>query len=295
MVRRVASLGFIIQLADTQGMCTGLRRILNRVKSELRVGQVSVLGDFVHNPEVYEELKVLGAQRIDDVRQAVPGVRVVVGPHGRDATLKRKVVENGADLLDTSCPRVSNVMSVAADLYRRGYAIVFVGRRSHEEAAMLRADLGSVHVVEEDDDVDALPRGPLGLVAQSTLTERRFAEVCSILESRHLSFVAKDTICDETKARQSAAERLAKAVDIVVVVGGSKSHNTFELAQTCERNGARTLLINGPSDLHGDLFVDASSVGVTAGASTPDNVVALVVSRLYEISTELSNSSQHLA
>jgi 4-hydroxy-3-methylbut-2-enyl diphosphate reductase len=273
---------FDIELATAMGMCTGLRRILARTKSELRHGPLSVFGEFVHNPKVYDSLAAAGADRIDHVNEVEPGARVVIGPHGNRADIKASVSDVGATLIDTSCPRVMRVVDAGIAAHRAGRTVVFVGREGHEEAEMLRATVGTVYVVDRLEDVDALPRGPLGLVAQSTLTESRYSEVVDSIAATCRSFVVEDTICPETIARQQSALLLANGVDLLVVVGSQRSHNTVALAATCA-TVTRVVLVNGADELDASWFREVRRVGVTAGASTPDDVVDEVLDCLRQL------------
>lgn len=279
---------FLICRARAMGMCTGLRRILDRTEHELAKGQVSIFGDFVHNDHVYRSLASFGATRIDSVDAIEVGSSVVIGPHGNTSEIVQEISAR-AELIDVSCPKVNIVIERAIEFDSLGYRVVFVGRRGHEEFRSIQSHVIDVMLVESPVDVDHLdPNVPLAFVAQSTLQSELFKSVVSraVATRDSTSVVQADTICSETRSRQTAAKELAKAVDLMIIIGDPRSYNTQALAHTCAKFTS-THSVDNASELDRSLLSTASKVGVTAGASTPDAIVDEVVELLIALGGKL--------
>jgi len=275
-----------ILLADEWGMCKGLRLIMHLTRQTLRRAndeQIYIYRSLVHNEQAHEALFDMGVRGIMKTVHDVPlGSTVIVGPHSA-STLELEQLRNRATLVDTSCRDVIRVLDAARKHYSDGRRVVFVGLHSHEEAISILAEMPDTIIVSNESDVTKIPRDiPIALISQSTGTKELFNRVASTLGEK--TDVAVDcTVCNETHIRQIAATRLAKKCDVVVVIGGRKSHNTNELVNTCRRS-AKVYLVETANELETDWFDNTTTVGVTAGASTPDNIVTEVVQRLNEIS-----------
>jgi 4-hydroxy-3-methylbut-2-enyl diphosphate reductase len=186
-------------------------------------------------------------------------------------------------VVEATCPLVHVAHRAVAALTRAGYHIVIVGQRDHVEVRGLTGDLDHFDVVLEDDDVLALEGHPrLGVAAQTTQPVERVRHLVDLIRRRfpesEVRFV--DTVCKPTKERQSAAVEVARQADVVIVVGGRSSNNTRELVQTCARYCARVHHVQTEEDVRPEWFDAANVVGLTAGTSTPDEVIDRVEARI---------------
>ena len=285
-----------ILLADTWGMCKGLRLIMHRTHQTLRQRseeQVFIYRSLVHNEQAHKELFDMGVQGIVKNVQEIPlGATVIVGPHSASA-IELKHLKDRAVLIDTSCRDVIRVLDAARQHHATGHCIVFVGLSNHEEAISILTEFPDTLIVSNESDVVKVPRdAPLALISQSTGTKELFDKIANLLKEDASNVTVDCTVCNETHVRQVAAAKLVEKCDTVIVVGGKKSHNTNELANTCRR-AAKVHLIETADELQIDWFNHETVVGVTAGASTPDNIVAEVVQRLNEIATLLEGQQRH--
>jgi 4-hydroxy-3-methylbut-2-enyl diphosphate reductase len=208
---------------------------------------------------------------------------LMVTAHG---TSERTLVQTralGLTVVEATCPLVHVAHRAVAALAREGYHIVIVGQRDHVEVRGLTGDLDRFDVVLDDDDVLALEEHPrLGVAAQTTQPVERVRHLVDLIERRFQGSEVRfiDTVCRPTKERQSAAVDIARQADVVIVVGGRSSNNTRELVQTCARYCARVHQVQTDADVRPEWFDAATVVGLTAGTSTPDDVIDRVESRI---------------
>jgi 4-hydroxy-3-methylbut-2-enyl diphosphate reductase len=271
--------------ASHLGMCFGVREAITKV---LRAGErvpVTVLGDLVHNETVLERLAARGVgvrREIEEVH--TPGVAITA--HGVSDRRRAEVSARGLTVLDATCPIVRAAHRAVLALERDGFHPVIVGTRHHVEVRGLTEDLAAFDVVLTDEDVEALrPRPRFGVAAQTTQPIERVRHLVSLIRYRYpLSEVrVAETVCIPTRLRQEAAEILAASCDVTVVVGGAGSNNTRELAATCRRHCQRVFLVQDARDLRAEWFEGARVAGITAGTSTPDDVIADVEASMREI------------
>lgn len=280
-----------ILLAEHMGMCKGLRLIIHRTKRELADAKdeaVYLYRELVHNDQAHEHLLDMGVKaqvfRPEDVP---PNSRVIVGPHSAPPSV---LVQLGAraKLADTSCVTVLKVLETAQSLFHEGYRVVFVGKADHEEAEMIRNAIPGSLLVSTEADIVTLPYGtPLGLVSQSTGTQERYLELARAIETSGHTTKVGMTVCQETHRRQEAVKALAQRVDKMIVIGGLRSSNSASLANTAKRC-VPTWQIETAQELQTTWFQPQDRVGVTAGASTPDFVVAAIIERLQAIAAEIT-------
>lgn len=257
------------------GMCFGVRDAIRKV---LRAGErerLSVLGELVHNESVLEQLAARGIRLRHEVED-VDTPWVAITAHGASERKRSVLRERGLHVIDATCPIVRAAHRAVSALAAEGFHPVIVGSARHVEVRGMTEDLAEFDVVLTDDDVNRLaPRRRFGVAAQTTQPLERLRHLASLIQARFpLSEVrVAETVCVPTRLRQDAAEALARACDIVVVVGGAHSNNTRELCNTCARHCNRVLLVQGAADLQPELFDGARLAGLTAGTSTPDVVI----------------------
>ena len=267
------------------GMCFGVRDAIALALDRADAGPLTILGDLVHNPNVLGALQAKGIAVARDV-SSVATPTVMVTAHGAyDRTLARTRAL-GLTVVEATCPLVRVAHRAVAALVRDGYHVVIVGQRDHVEVRGLTGDLDRFDVVLEDSDVDALEERPrFGVAAQTTQPVDKVRRLAARIRERFPRSEVRflDTVCKPTKERQSAAVELARQSDVVIVVGGRSSNNTRELVAACARHCGRVHHVESDGDLHAEWFDEANVVGVTAGTSTPDDVIDRVEARIREL------------
>lgn len=270
--------------ATHAGACYGVKRALDLANAAAGDGApVCTLGPLIHNPKAVEELRSRGvsvAEGPDDVREG----RVVLRSHGVTPDVADALAGRGFEVIDATCPHVARAQKAAASLARRGCWVIVVGEAGHPEVEGLTAyaarEGAQVTVVSDAADVPAHLEAPVGVVVQTTQKAEVLEAVTRAIEAQGIEPLVKNTICSATSLRQEEAAELASAVDAMVVIGGRNSSNTTRLAELCRATGARTFHIEDAAELEGGWFEGLSTVGVTAGASTPQSQIDEVVARL---------------
>jgi 4-hydroxy-3-methylbut-2-en-1-yl diphosphate reductase len=257
------------------GMCFGVRDAIALAVEHADTGPLTILGDLVHNPTVLSALESKGVAVAHDVAH-VKTPTVMVTAHGTSERTLAQTRALGLTAIEATCPLVRVAHRAVAALAREGYHVVIVGQRHHGEVRGLTGDLDCFDVVLEDDDVLALEEHPrLGVAAQTTQAVEKVRHLVDLIRRRfpHSDVRFLDTVCKPTKERQSAAIEMALQADVVLVVGGRSSNNTRELVQTCVRYCARVHHVETHADVCPEWFDRAKVVGLTAGTSTPDEVI----------------------
>lgn len=268
--------------ADHLGMCFGVRDAIALALDEIGARPVTILGDLVHNATVLQTLQARGiafAENVADVNTPT----VMITAHGASERRLTTVRARGLAVVEATCPLVHVAHRAVAGLVRDGYHPVIIGQRDHVEVRGLTEDLEAFDVVLDEADVRALaPRPRFGIAAQTTQPVERVRRLVACIERRFADADVRfiDTVCRPTKQRQTAAVDLARQSDVVIVVGGASSNNTRQLVETCARYCSRVHHVQTEADLSGDWFRGADTVGLTAGTSTPDDVIDRVESRI---------------
>ncbi|MCL1890817.1 MAG: 4-hydroxy-3-methylbut-2-enyl diphosphate reductase [Coriobacteriia bacterium] len=278
-----------IRLSEYAGACYGVERALALVEDAAR-GDVPVytLGPLIHNPGVVAELEAHGVKVVDKVNEVDEGV-LVIRSHGVAPLVIDEACARGLAIVDATCPHVLKAQRAARSLREAGCTVVVVGESGHPEVEGISAHAGTdVLVVQTPDDLpknlgSANPDQRIGVVVQTTQSPDTLEAIVNELHARNLSYEVRDTICSATRQRQQSAQRLAQEVDVMLVVGGFNSGNTTRLYEICKAVCLNTHHIESPSDLNPAWFASAADdfvVGVTAGASTPQEQIASIVEAL---------------
>lgn len=257
------------------GMCFGVRDAIALSLEHADAGGLTVLGDLVHNPTVLAGLHAKGVAVARDLA-AVATPTVMVTAHGTSQRTIADLQARDLTIVDATCPLVRVAHRAAAALVRDGYHVVVIGQRDHVEVRGLTGDLDEFDVVLSDEDVLALADHPrLGVVAQTTQPVEKVRRLVDLIRRRFPDSTVRflDTVCKPTKDRQTAAVDLARQSDVVIVIGGRSSNNTRELVATCGRHCGRVHHVETEADVRPDWFDGAAIVGLTAGTSTPDEVI----------------------
>ena len=281
-----------IKLAKYAGFCYGVKRAVETVKklkNENPDKKVFVLGELIHNTQVIHELESLGIKTLNEIPEKGEGI-CVIRSHGESPQVIEKIKQAGFEPVDLTCPDVKKVQQKAVELAKDGYFVVIVGKSEHPEVIAIRAnaELWSDNVivaasVEQLKEFEARIKShkKVGVVVQTT---QRLVTLNSIVE--YLTSIAKEihianTICQSTSMRQKEARELADESDLVIVVGSKKSANTTHLAEIL-KDITKTIHIEKDDELdnYKDLIISANRISVTAGASTPQNIIENVIEKL---------------
>ena len=274
-----------VELAKYAGACYGVERALSITSlAASEYSKVHTLGPLIHNPQVVSELADRGICEVEGVEQAKEGV-LVIRSHGVAPQVIDEAREKKLMVVDATCPYVKKAQKAATELRHEGYTVVIVGEKGHPEVEAIDAHAGSQSLVVQDpaDLPEELPRGPVGIVVQTTQNVAHLDDIVLALKKRGVDPLVRNTICFATTQRQESAELLAHRVDAMVVVGGRNSGNTTRLAQICELVCANTHHIERPEELDPTWFEGVQKVGVTAGASTPQEQIIAVVTALQQL------------
>ena len=276
---------FEIITSPHMGYCFGVMRAMRLIEQGLESfgGTIYTLGDVIHNPLEVERLRTRGVHSIETLDEVPEGGTLVLRAHGVRPDLIDEARRRGIRILDATCPFVAVAQRKARALHEAGYTVVILGELDHPEVVGLQGFAGGEAIVVEDPGEVPLGRlrgRKVGVVVQTTQAHDALARLVASLAPNVRELLVYNTVCDATEKRQSAACELAAQVDVVIVVGGRNSANTMRLAQLCRGIEARTHHVESATELRPEWVRGARRVGVTAGASTPDDEIEATVARL---------------
>ena len=273
-----------IIVAKSAGFCFGVKRATAMAfEAAEKHCSICSLGPIIHSPQLVRQLEEKGVKVTDRVEE-IEGDAVIIRSHGVTAEVVASIQKRKLNIVDATCPFVKKAQDFVALLCHEGYRVVLVGEEDHPEVKGIvsYARSGEVHVVRDRQQAEEVipEKRKIGLVAQTTQSFenlRQVADVC-LGKSRELRVI--NTICDATAVRQDEAKTIARQVDLMLVVGGFNSANTTRLAQISKEILPHTYHVETADQLQLEWFDGVSSVGVTAGASTPSWIIDEVVQRV---------------
>ena len=273
-------------VADNAGFCFGVKRAIKMANDTMDSGsRVKSLGSLIHNPQVVTSFRKRGLEVVVDLDSVDPDDTVVIRSHGVGPELKNQATERGLKIVDTTCPFVTKAQQYAAKLIADGYKVVMIRDKNHPEVIGVVAHTQNqaivLDTVAEAEALKFIPR--MGVVFQTTHAIGHVQEIVGALLKRGKEVRVFNTLCGATTSMQKTAIELSSEVEAMVIVGGRQSANTAQLAEVCRRVNPRVLQIESADEIREDWFQGLSRVGVSAGASTPDEVIADVVDRITRI------------
>jgi 4-hydroxy-3-methylbut-2-enyl diphosphate reductase len=275
-----------ISIAKRTGVCYGVREAIDKAKVARAEGKAThTLGHVVHNEGLIADLHARGIESVETLDQVTEGAAIVIRAHGVTPEVLQRANERGLEVIDGTCTWVVQEHRELAKLVEEGYEIVLLGTPHHPEVVGLLGFAPNAILVDEEEDWAKIPRRKrMALITQSTQPPWKFERLAAFLVSRCHELKVLNTVCPVTIRRQEDTMEAARSVDMMVVVGGSKSANTKELTRLCEISGTRALQIESAADL-GDPspFTGVIRVGVTGGTSTPIEDLERVAARIAEL------------
>jgi 4-hydroxy-3-methylbut-2-en-1-yl diphosphate reductase len=270
-----------IQIAKSAGFCFGVRRAIDlATKTVGKKKKIYTLGPLIHNPQEVKRLESKGIRPVQNPEK-LKNVTLILRTHGIPSDLRKKLERKHLTLVDAACPFVKRAQEIVKKLAAAASQIIIVGEKTHPEVvALVSYGKGKCVVVESKEDLKKLKLADkVSVLSQTTQTPGNFKGIVSELINCGVKVKSYDTICRATIDRQSEASSLAQKVGVMVVVGGKNSGNTRRLYQLC-RKFTKAHHIETASQLRKGWLKGRQTVGITAGASTPDWVVKEVVNKI---------------
>lgn len=266
-----------VTVAKALGTCFGVQDAIDLAMDAAYQGNLTVVGQLVHNPQTVQRLRDNGVQIVDKLDSAQIGTRnVMITAHGAPESLRQRAEGHGYRVIDASCPLVLRVHKAVAEIVRDGYHPVVIGQAEHVEVKGIVGDLKEYTVIRDASEIPKLAgKKRLGIVSQTTQQIDFVLELVEKISDAYpdAEVAFRDTVCKPTKDRQVAVRELAREVDLMIVIGGYNSSNTKKLKLVCDGLGVKAYHIERASELTPEMFVGHEHVGITAGTSTPHEVI----------------------
>lgn len=282
-----------IRIAENCGFCYGVKRAVNMAQDTSdQLERSYTLGPIIHNPQVVSNLEEHGVYAVDSLDE-IPGGTVIIRSHGVGPAVYEEATDKGLKVVDATCPHVKKAQQDAKSVIDSGMSLVILGEKKHPEVISINLWAQNKGIViETEEEAKILPFVEnRGVVVQTTFSQFKFQSIIDILEEKTQNLKVFKTICTATQERQNSAVELAKTVDLMIVVGGKNSGNTNRLAEVCRDVGCTTYHIETAAELQLDWFNHVQTVGVTAGASTPDWIIKEVIDTMNEFEQLLANEA----
>jgi 4-hydroxy-3-methylbut-2-enyl diphosphate reductase len=280
-------------LATPRGFCAGVDRAIAIVERALEKfgAPIYVRHEVVHNKFVVDDLKAKGAIFIEDLNDVPAGATLIYSAHGVPQSVRREAESRGLQVFDATCPLVTKVHVEVKKMREAGQEIIMIGHKGHPEVeGTMGQTEGGMYLVEDEADVAALQvmtPDNLAYVTQTTLSVDDAARVVQALKARfpNIRGPKKDDICYATQNRQDAVKKLAADCDLVIVVGSPNSSNSNRLREVAHNMGIEAYMVDNATQINPAWLTGKTQVGITAGASAPEVLVAGVIHRLRELGT----------
>ena len=268
-----------VRVAKTAGFCFGVTRAVDRVYQLTTEsdGPIYTYGPIIHNEQVVSDLEKKGVRVIadeDELRTISKGT-VVIRSHGVGRAIEGVMRSQGLNVVDATCPFVKKIHKIVEKASSEGQSIIIIGNAKHPEVVGIRGWCGTnAYIVETIEEIDALPAlNQVTVVSQTTFNYKKFQELVEKITEKGYDSSVVNTICNATQERQLEARQIAADVEAMIVIGGQHSSNTQKLYDICRNECDHTYYIQTLVDLESQGFPDVRSVGITAGASTPKNII----------------------
>lgn len=280
-----------ILLASPRGFCAGVVRAIDIVKLALEAfgKPIYVLNEIVHNRYVVDELRALGVEFVRTLDDVPAGSRVIFSAHGISPEVRDRARQRELKTIDATCPLVTKVHLEAVRYKKEGYTIVLIGHREHDEVigtiGEAPENIRLIGTAEEVDQLNVPDENKIAYLTQTTLSLDDTREIIERLRQRfpNIKGPAVADICYATQNRQIAVQEAARQAQLILVIGSRNSSNSNRLVEVAEKSGARAYLIEDELSIRLEWLKDAENIAISAGASTPENLVERVVNHLHTV------------
>ena len=268
-------------VAKTAGFCFGVKRAVEKVYEQIEKGKTPIytFGPIIHNEEVVRDLEERGVKVLEtaeELRQLTDGV-VVIRSHGVGKDIYDILEKNGIEIIDATCPFVKKIHRIVSEQNENGRRVIIVGNGKHPEVEGIKGwgndDTLVIETAEEFEKLQISDGEKLCIVAQTTFNYNKFQDLVEKISKTRYDILVLNTICNATQERQVEARQIASQVDVMIVIGGRNSSNTQKLYEICRRECKETYYIQTLKDFKPEKAGSVRSVGITAGASTPNQII----------------------
>ncbi len=276
-----------VNLAKSAGFCFGVRRAINiAMQTAGSRLPVFMLGDIVHNEDVVEEIRRAGISKIRRLGRG-KGKTLLIRAHGCAKKTLQQAMKSGYSIVDATCPMVKEIHKIAGSLEKRGFKVIVIGDKSHDEVKGIVGQMKNKAIV-----IDSLKNIPLkrirrlkkaGVVVQSTQNLEKVEKIAAVLKENVKKLEFHNTICQPTRAKQAEVKSMPLENDVMVVIGSRTSANTKRIYEISKALNKRTYWVNSQEQIRKNWFLKAKSAGVTAGASTPEQAIRKVCAKIRPI------------
>ena len=271
-----------VTLAKSAGFCFGVKRAVEKVYEVAEKNDIPVytFGPIIHNDAVVGDLEKKGVHAVCGISELerIPKGIMVIRSHGISKAVYEKIQSEGFSIVDATCPFVLKIHRYVEEYAKKGYHIIIIGDASHPEVEGIygwsvpeRTTI--LQTREEAENLSLNPDKKLCIVSQTTFNYNKFQELVEIIEKKGYDIIVLNTICNATEERQKEAAEISAKADAMIVIGGSHSSNTQKLFEICKKECENTYYIQTLEDLDKKKFRSIDNVGITAGASTPNNII----------------------
>ena len=272
-----------LTIAKSAGFCFGVTRAVNMVYEAIEKENVPIYtyGPIIHNDEVVKDMEKNGVTVINDLDELSSHEKgvMIIRSHGISKAEYDRIKNCGFEVLNATCPFVSKIHRYVEDYSSKGYDIIIVGSPKHPEVCGIKGwadEKCHVTIINSPEDAENYMKNStkkLCIVSQTTFNYNKFQELVEIINKKGYDIIVLNTICNATEERQTEAAKIARDVDAMIVIGGRNSSNTQKLFEICKNECNNTYYIQTVKDLDITCFESIDSVGITAGASTPNKII----------------------
>ncbi len=277
-------------VAKSAGFCFGVQRAVDTVYEQCGKDNVYTYGPIIHNEEVVKDLEHKGVKIVEDTKVLTENGKkektVVIRSHGIAKNIYEELKNNNMNVIDATCPFVLKIHRIVEQESQNGSQIIIIGNEKHPEVEGImgwsKTPAIVIDTVEKAQNLALDVEKKVCIVSQTTFNYNKFKELVEIIEKKGYNVVIRNTICNATEERQTEAREIAKQADAVIVIGGSSSSNTRKLYEICKNECEKTYYIQTINDLDLSGLAMAECIGITAGASTPNNIIEEVCTNVRE-------------
>ncbi len=275
-----------IQLIQPRGFCVGVKRAIKIVEIALQSNSkpVYVFHQIVHNEHVVNDLEKKGANFVEKINDIPNNNIVIFSAHGVSPIVRKKAKAKNLKIIDATCPLVDKIHKEAIAHYKKGYKILLIGKKNHEEVdgIMGEAPMVLIKNINDAKKIKIANSEKIICLSQTTFSINDIKDIINVLQKRfpEIKTLANNDICHATTERQSAVKKIANFVDIILVIGSKKSNNSKQLVNIAKQSGVKSYLILNKIEINKKIFNNAKKIAITAGASTPEISVQKIVKYL---------------